>query len=88
MNRKTFLGIVLKDGAALSCGTDGRLGEVVDFVDGERHSLVRKIDSSISDTAGNPKSITGMLKKSASGVPCLRRSGFAQAGRLFAVLTY
>jgi hypothetical protein len=40
-----------------------------------------------------------MLKKAASGVPCLRRasfaevatkaeSGYAQAGRLFAVLTY
>jgi hypothetical protein len=42
-----------------------------------------------------------MLKKAASGVPCLRRaysaevalatkagSGFAQAGRHFAVLTY
>jgi hypothetical protein len=40
-----------------------------------------------------------MLKKAANGVPCLRRasfaevatkaeSGFAQAGRLFAVLTY
>jgi|GEM_PF-6598510 len=29
-----------------------------------------------------------MLKKSASGVPCLRRSGFAQAGRAFVVLTY
>jgi hypothetical protein len=29
-----------------------------------------------------------MLKKAVSGVPCLRRSGFAQAGRLFAVLTY
>jgi hypothetical protein len=28
-----------------------------------------------------------MLKKAASGVPCLRRSGFAQAGRHFAVLT-
>jgi len=38
--------------------------------------------------------ILGMLKKAASGVPCLRsRSyfggvGFAQAGRHFAVLTY
>jgi hypothetical protein len=30
----------------------------------------------------------GMLKKAASGVPCLRRSGYAQAGRPFAVLTY
>ena len=30
---------------------------------------------------------TGMLKKAASGVPCLRRSGFAQAGRHYAVLT-
>ncbi|MDH5427075.1 MAG: hypothetical protein OEY57_02710 [Nitrospirota bacterium] len=30
----------------------------------------------------------GLLKKAASGVPCLRRSGFAQAGRPFAVLTY
>jgi len=41
----------------------------------------------------------GMLKKAASGVPCLRRasfaevatkaeSGFAQAGRPFVVLTY
>jgi hypothetical protein len=29
-----------------------------------------------------------MLKKATSGVPCLRRSGYAQAGRLFAVLTY
>jgi len=28
------------------------------------------------------------LKKAASGVPCLRRSGFAQAGRHFSVLTY
>jgi hypothetical protein len=32
--------------------------------------------------------ILGMLKKAASGVPCLRRSGYAQAGRPFAVLTY
>jgi hypothetical protein len=30
----------------------------------------------------------GLLKKAASGVPCLRRSGFAQAGRHFSVLTY
>jgi hypothetical protein len=30
----------------------------------------------------------GMLKKAASGVPCLRRSGYGQAGRHFAVLTY
>ena len=30
----------------------------------------------------------GMLKKAASGVPCLRRSGYAQAGRHFGVLTY
>jgi len=29
-----------------------------------------------------------MLKKAASSVPCLRRSGFAQAGRHVAVLTY
>ena len=29
-----------------------------------------------------------MLKKAASGVPCLRRSGYAQAGRHCAVLTY
>jgi hypothetical protein len=29
-----------------------------------------------------------MLKKAASGVPCLRRSGYAQAGRHFAVLSY
>jgi hypothetical protein len=29
-----------------------------------------------------------MLKKATSGVPCLRRSGYAQAGRNFAVLTY
>jgi len=29
-----------------------------------------------------------MLKKGGSGVPCLRRSGFAQAGRPFVVLTY
>jgi hypothetical protein len=28
-----------------------------------------------------------MLKKDASGVSSLRRSGYAQAGRLFAVLT-
>jgi hypothetical protein len=28
------------------------------------------------------------LKKAASGVPCLRRSGFAQAGHHFSVLTY
>ena len=33
-------------------------------------------------------SIAGMLKKTTSGVPCLRRSGFAQAGRPSAVLTY
>ncbi len=30
----------------------------------------------------------GMMKKAASGVPCLRRSGFAQAGRQIPVLTY
>jgi len=30
----------------------------------------------------------GTLKKSTSGVPCLRRSGYAQVGRHFAVLTY
>jgi len=36
----------------------------------------------------------GLLKKAASGVPCLRRSGYAlerfdaQAGRHFPVLTY
>jgi hypothetical protein len=30
----------------------------------------------------------GRLKKVASGVPCLRRNGFAQAGRQFSVLTY
>ena len=30
----------------------------------------------------------GVLKKPASGVPCLRRSGFAQAGPPFAMLTY
>jgi len=30
----------------------------------------------------------GMLKNAASGVPCLRRSGFAQAGRHFSVLMY
>jgi len=30
----------------------------------------------------------GLLKKAASSVPCLRRSGFAQAGRHFSVLTY
>jgi hypothetical protein len=29
-----------------------------------------------------------MLKKATSSVPCLRRSGFAQAGRHFVVLTY
>ena len=29
-----------------------------------------------------------MLKKAVSGVPCLRRSGYAQAGRYFSVLTY
>jgi len=29
-----------------------------------------------------------MLKKVTSGVPWLRRSGFAQAGRHFVVLTY
>ena len=28
------------------------------------------------------------MKKAASGVPCLRRSGFAPAGRPLAVLTY
>jgi hypothetical protein len=28
------------------------------------------------------------LKKATSGVPCLRRSGYAQAGRNFVVLTY
>jgi hypothetical protein len=32
--------------------------------------------------------IGGLLKKAASGVPCLRRSGSAQAGRHFSVLTY
>jgi len=32
--------------------------------------------------------ILGMLKKAPSGVPCLCRSGFAQAGCHFAVLTY
>ncbi|WP_443147811.1 hypothetical protein [Nitrospira sp.] len=32
--------------------------------------------------------LVGLLKKAASGVPCLRRSGFAQAGRHFSVLTY
>jgi hypothetical protein len=32
--------------------------------------------------------LQGLLKKAASGVPCLRRSGFAQAGRQFFVLTY
>jgi len=32
--------------------------------------------------------IVGMLKKATSSVPCLRRSGFAQAGRQFVVLTY
>ena len=30
----------------------------------------------------------GVLKKPASGVPCLRWSGFAQAGRPFVMLTY
>ncbi len=30
----------------------------------------------------------GPVKKSASGVPCLRQSGFAQAGRACVVLTY
>ena len=30
----------------------------------------------------------GMFKKDVSGVPCLPRSGFAQAGRQFAVLRY
>jgi hypothetical protein len=29
-----------------------------------------------------------MLKKATSGVPCLRRSGYAQTGRNFVVLTY
>jgi len=29
-----------------------------------------------------------MLKKATSGVPCLRRSGYAHAGRNFVVLTY
>jgi len=29
-----------------------------------------------------------MLKKAACGVPCLRRSGYAQAGRPLVVLTY
>jgi hypothetical protein len=28
------------------------------------------------------------LKKAANCVPCLRRSGFAQAGRQFSLLTY
>jgi hypothetical protein len=32
--------------------------------------------------------LMGMLKKATSSVPCLRRSGFAQAGRHFVVLTY
>jgi hypothetical protein len=35
-----------------------------------------------------PTAHMGMLKKAASGVPSLRRSGYAQAGRHFAVLTY
>ncbi len=43
-----------------------------------------------------PPSRKGVLKKhalslaegAASGVPCLRRSGFAQAGRRLVVLTY
>jgi len=39
----------------------------------------------ISSVFGN---IKGLLKKGVSGVPCLRRSGFAQAGRPFVVLTY
>jgi hypothetical protein len=30
----------------------------------------------------------GNVEKAASSVPCLRRSGYAQAGRHFAVLTY
>ncbi|MGV7227296.1 MAG: hypothetical protein ACQ9IQ_01430 [Nitrospirales bacterium] len=30
----------------------------------------------------------GTLKKATSVVPCLRRSGYAQAGHHFAVLTY
>jgi hypothetical protein len=32
--------------------------------------------------------LMGLLKKAASGVPCFRRSGFAQAGRHCSVLTY
>ena len=32
--------------------------------------------------------VRGLLKKAASAVPCLRRSGFAQAGHQFFVLTY
>jgi len=34
------------------------------------------------------ENMMGLLKKAASGVPCLRRSGFAQAGHQFSVLTY
>jgi hypothetical protein len=29
-----------------------------------------------------------MLGKAASGIPCLRRSGFAQAGRHYAMFTF
>ncbi len=32
--------------------------------------------------------LKGMLNKSAGSIPCLRRSGFAQAGRSFVVLRY
>ena len=37
--------------------------------------------------ASDRELLEGMLKKAASGVPCLRRSGFAQAGRHFAMAT-
>ena len=34
------------------------------------------------------RSVEELLKKPATGVPCLRRSGYAQAGRPVVVLTY
>jgi len=46
------------------------------------------ITLTLFDTSSSDFYKWGLLKKAASGVPCLRRSGFAQAGRHFSVLTY
>ena len=47
-----------------------------------------KLPESVGSGEAMAFSIEGRLKKAASGVPCLRRSGFAQAGPHFPVLTY